>query len=306
MAYYQYHHLNGVYFNTGIVPTIDTRIEIDNAGFLVNGSWPGIISSEGVQEGAPAASVAITGSQYSNHPAIGVRFGSAEISSNGTNPLIPVVDEQMYNIVLDKDEFVIDGVSYQLGGSFSSTPQVPFVFGARNIQSPAQIYHELNGYIGDVRIYQGGVLVGEFKPTIHNGEYTYYDTVSQTYLTKHGTGTIEPGPSAEVFEPSQYDFDFGFNGGTQTFSIEATYAWTCTAPTDFTISQMSGSAGTTTVTITAPSRISTVNDTVTFTDSQSNTFDISISQSVGTITPNLTLYQGADTIKKMYYGNGLV
>lgn len=132
------------------------------------------------------------------------------------------------------------------------------------------------------------------------------DTVTDDVFYPTGSGYTLTYTNLEPFTPSQYDFDFGFNGGTQTFTVEADNAWTCTAPTDFTISPMSGNSGTTTVTITAPRRISTVSDTVTFTDSQSNTFDISISQSVGTITPNLTIYQGATTVKKMYYGNGLV
>ena len=111
---------------------------------------------------------------------------------------------------------------------------------------------------------------------------------------------------ADTFEPSQDTFAFDYAGGSETFTVTADNAWTCTTPTDFTISPISGNPGTTTVTITAPNRLATTTDTVTFTDSQSNTFDISISQSVGTITPNLTLYQGANTVKKMYHGDGLV
>lgn len=132
------------------------------------------------------------------------------------------------------------------------------------------------------------------------------DAVTDNVFYPSGTNYQLVYESLVNFYPSQDTFTFNANGGTQTFTVEATNAWTCTSPTDFVVSPMSGTAGTTTVTITAPRRISTVNNTVTFTDSQSNTFDISISQSVGTITPNLTLYQGAATVKKMYYGSGLV
>ena len=132
------------------------------------------------------------------------------------------------------------------------------------------------------------------------------DAVTDNVFYPTGTNYQLVYESLVSFYPSLDNFTFNANGGTQTFTVEADNAWTCTAPTDFTISPMSGNPGTTTVTITAPRRISTVSDTVTFTDSQSNTFDISISQSVGTITPNLTLYQGASTIKKMYYGSGLI
>lgn len=139
-----------------------------------------------------------------------------------------------------------------------------------------------------------------------NGNPCIVNTVTDDVLYPTGSGYTLTYTNLQPFTPSQDTFTFNANGGTQTFTVEADNAWTCAAPTDFTISPMSGTAGITTVTITAPSRISTVSDTVTFTDSQSNTFDISISQSVGTTTPNLTLYQGATTIKKMYYGDSLV
>lgn len=131
------------------------------------------------------------------------------------------------------------------------------------------------------------------------------DAVTDNVFYPTGTNYQLVYESLVSFYPSLDNFTFNANGGTQTFTVESTNAWTCTAHTDFTISPMSGNPGTTTVTITAPSRISTISETITFTDAQSNTFDISISQSVGTITPNLTLYQGATTIKKMYHGSGL-
>lgn len=132
------------------------------------------------------------------------------------------------------------------------------------------------------------------------------DAVTDNVFYPTGTNYQLEYESLVSFYPSQDTFTFSNSGGTQTFTVEADNAWTCSAPTDFTISPMSGSAGTTTVTITAPRRISTVSDTVTFTDAQSNTFDISIAQSVGTQSPNLTLYRGTSTIKKMYYGDDLI
>lgn len=139
-----------------------------------------------------------------------------------------------------------------------------------------------------------------------SGNPCIVDTTSDNTFYPTGSGYTMSYTRLENFSPSQDTFTFSGNGGTQTFTVEADNAWTCAAPTDFTISPMSGTAGITTVTITAPRRISTVSDTVTFTDTQSNTFDISVSQSVGTESPNLTLYQGSTTIKKMYQGTDLI
>ena len=139
-----------------------------------------------------------------------------------------------------------------------------------------------------------------------NGNPCIVDTTSDNTFYPTGSGYTMSYTRLENFSPSQDTFTFNGNGGTQTFTVEADNAWTCAAPTDFTINPMSGTAGTTTVTITAPSRISTISETITFTDAQSNTFDISISQSVGSVSPNLTLYQGSTTIKKMYHGTDLI
>lgn len=147
---------------------------------------------------------------------------------------------------------------------------------------------------------------GTWSTEIWYGDFYWLYITNEVLTDEEIRQVIDYNENIEVFEPSQDTFSFGFDGGTQTFTVEADNAWTCAAPTDFTISPMSGNPGTTTVTITAPSRFATVSDTVTFTDSDQNTFDISISQSVGTITPNLTIYQGATTIKKMYHGSGLV
>ena len=112
--------------------------------------------------------------------------------------------------------------------------------------------------------------------------------------------------NATTFEPSQDSFSFNTQGGTASFTVTADNAWMAAAPTDFTISPLSGSAGDTTVTITAPMRLTTKTNTVTFTDSEQNTFDITIAQSDQGINPNLTMYKGSTTIKKMYYGTDLV
>ena len=43
-----------------------------------------------------------------------------------------------------------------------------------------------------VKIYDDGVLVGEFLPRLNNGIPCLYDTVTQTYLSNLGSGTVTP------------------------------------------------------------------------------------------------------------------
>lgn len=307
MQFYQYLHLTDVYYKTGIIPTNNTRIEVDYAGYAsLNGKqYAGLISAEG--PGNPGdewgnRSFAICMGQ--NQPYWFYRVDGQAVDTN----IYPFTYGTTYSLVLDKNGFSVDGVLHPFSTAPSAfTCTTDLWIGVRN--SNGGISSSLrygDAYVGETRVYEDNVLVARFRPTQYNGDYTYYDAVSDTYLTKYGPGTVVPGPSADVFEPSQDTFTFNGNGGTQTFTVTADNAWTCTAPHNFTLSTISGNSGTTTVTITAPSRISTVSETVTFTDTQSNTFDISVSQSVGTESPNLTLYQGSTTIKKMYQGTDLI
>ena len=85
--------------------------------------------------------------------------------------------------------------------------------------------------------------------------------------------------NSTTFNPSQDTFSFDYTGGSETFTVEADNSWTAATPTYFTVSPLSGTAGTTTVTVTATPTASARNETVTFTDTETNTFDISIAQS---------------------------
>lgn len=101
------------------------------------------------------------------------------------------------------------------------------------------------------------------------------DTVSYPTAASGYTLTYE---SLATFYPSQDTFVFDATGGSETFTVEAGNSWTATTPTYFTVSPLSGSDGTTTVTVTAGATAGGRNETVTFTDTELNTFDISITQ----------------------------
>lgn len=291
MAYYQYHHLKNVYFRTGIVPTFDTVLEIDNAGFVSHngGTWPGMITSEGsVVWGNSTVGISLTQST----PYVEIKFGNSEI----TGQRIPISYGTRYSFRLDKNGLLIDGTTlYSLSPTSMGTPVNEFVFGARNMVGTIGNYGDL--YIGDLRIYQGGLLVAEYKPSEDGNGYTYYDTVSQTYLTKYGSGTIEPGPLAEVFEADKYEVDFGYAGGTNTITVTADNSWSCTTPTGFSMSPTISNPGETTVTVTTGHSGTEKAGTATFTDSNSNTFDVALTQSGdGALFPFAKIIRGTRRI----------
>ena len=279
MAFYEYLHIKDCWFKTGIVPTIDTRIEVDNAGFNSNwvggnldswgACWPGLIGC--CNSDWDSSTFMIKGSQYTTE--WDWKVGNKD---QGSGTLPSVSFGSRYNVSLDKNYFTVDGTQYAVNATSFTTNNYDIWLATNNFGGVN--YRNGDIFAGNIRIYQSGVLVLEWIPTFYNGEYTYYDTVSQTYATKYGSGTIEAGPSLTTFEPSQDSFSFDYTGGSETFTVEADNTWTSTTPTYFTVSPLSGSAGTTTVTVTAGATTSQRSETVTFTDSETNTFDISITQ----------------------------
>lgn len=296
MAYYQYHHLNGVWFKTGIIPNINTRIEVDKAGFHSFNThsdasdpygvgWPSLVGSN--QSDWDNTKFIIKCAQSNSVWNWGV--GSKDASGPS------LVFDTFHSVSLDRYYYTMDGVQHSINSTSMSTSDDDLWIGAVN--QNGQMFRCGDCYIGDVRIYDNGVLVGEFIPTIQNGEYTYYDTVSQTYLTKYGSGTIVPGPSLEVFEADKYAVDFTYAGGTDTITVTADNSWSCTTPTGFSLSPTSGNPGETTVTVTANHSGTEKAGTATFTDSNSNTFYVELTQSGdGSLFPFAKIIRGTRRI----------
>lgn len=90
---------------------------------------------------------------------------------------------------------------------------------------------------------------------------------------------IDYNENTDVFEADKYEVDFGYAGGTDTITVTADNSWSCTTPTGFSVSPTSGSAGTTTVTVTTNRSGTEKTGTAVFTDSNSNTFDVVLTQS---------------------------
>ena len=111
-----------------------------------------------------------------------------------------------------------------------------------------------------------------------NNQPCIVDAVTDAVYYPSGSNYTLTYENLEPFAPSQDTFSFDYTGGSETFTVEADNSWTAATPTYFTVSPLSGSAGTTTVTVTAGATTSQRNETVTFTDTDTNTFDISITQ----------------------------
>lgn len=108
---------------------------------------------------------------------------------------------------------------------------------------------------------------------------------------------IDYNENTEVFEADKYAVDFTYAGGTDTITVTADNSWSCTTPTGFSLSPTSGNPGETTVTVTANHSGTEKAGTATFTDSNSNTFDVELTQTGdGSLFPFAKIIRGTRRI----------
>lgn len=145
------------------------------------------------------------------------------------------------------------------------------------------------------KVTDGGVVVNEFVGAKNNDVVGLWDKTNDIFYAPT-SGTWSTG-SYDTFEADKYELDFGYAGGTDTITVTADNSWSCTTPANFSVSPTSGSAGTTTVTVTAGPTAGAKSETVTFTDAELNTFDISLTQTGdGSMVPFKKIIRGTRRI----------
>ena len=149
--------------------------------------------------------------------------------------------------------------------------------------------------IVSVTVRLNGSVVNEFVGAEDNGVVGLYDKANNVFY-QPTSGTWSTG-TYDNFEASKYEVGFTHVGGTDTLTVSSDYAWTCNTPADFTLSPTSGTAGDTTVTVTAGHSGVDRTNTVTFTDTNSNTFDVVLKQSGdGSLFPFAKIIRGTRRI----------
>lgn len=138
---------------------------------------------------------------------------------------------------------------------------------------------------------------GQYPSEIWYGDFYWLYITNEVLTDAEIQAVIDYNENADTFEADKYEVDFGYSGGTDTLTVTADYAWTCTTPSDFTLSTASGSTGTTTVTVTAGHSGVDRTNTVTFTDTNSNTFDVVLEQTGdGSLFPFAKIIRGTRRI----------
>jgi len=146
------------------------------------------------------------------------------------------------------------------------------------VRTSAQKIHYL-------KVWDNNVLTHDYAPALYKGTPCIVDKLSNKLFFAEwipGTETTDPltydnNPS-HVFSPSNSSLSFEPAGGEYELTVTSESAWQCTAATGYTISPMSGSAGTTTVTVTAEPNAGTekIKGTSTFYDAEGYAFDLKL------------------------------
>lgn len=174
------------------------------------------------------------------------------------------------------------------------------------------------GKIGNISIYENNVLTYKFCTVLDNNNVPcYYEEVNQKYyyvVNSAYQSLLTAGPLSHILiaEPSSLRFEP--NGGTSAFTVTSETGWTCTTPTNFTLSTTAGTSGDTTITVTAPNYTgaTAITETVTITDDDGYTANVVLKQKkyspYGLYNCFLgdtegTFYLGGLEVSNMYLGN---
>ena len=300
MQYVEYIQTDGrSWFDTGIIPNINTRVEIDRITPIQEGGdycCEGYIGAQNSDDSNDTFQIRQQGNYSENK--MWLRVGGTQISPSMTALT-------WTNVSLDKNNFTANGETFNVGTTtYGTCNYTMYISAIHNPQWAASTsrYRASASQIGRVKVYENGVLVGDFVPAIDNSTVGYYDEVSQSFKTNLGTGTPVAGPVLSSISASASKYAIRATGETINIVVSCENAWTVTGNTWLTLSA-TGDTGSTTITATAPSYTGVTDrtDTLTFTDSVTGDgAEITIKQKKYTL--GQPLYLGADEITEIYLG----
>lgn len=304
MQYVEYVLTDGYcWFDTGIIPTVDTKVEIVDL-------WPGVKAGDWPvyfgKSDTDWTNCTFVFKSNNNGDAFDSRFGS-QVKEG----YCPFTVDSNYNVVFDKNGITINNTLY----SWSETPTLStdshtLWIAAENNDSFGGDWNRHRASIakfGEIRIWENNTLIGDFKPAVdNNSNVGFYDEVSQSFKANLGTGTPVAGPLASSIDVSASKTFLAATGETINIVVNSENAWTVTGDTWLTLSS-TGDTGSTTITATAPSYTGVTDrtDTLTFTDSvTADEVVITIKQKK--YTNGQPMYLGSDEISEMYLGTDTI
>ena len=301
MQYVEYIQTDGYcWFDTGIIPNINTRVEVDIITPVAEGGsycCEGYIGAQNNDDAESTFQIRQQG-EYSENK-MWLMVGNTQIDPSTTALT-------WTNVSLDKDNYTANGETFSVGATYFDTCEYSLYISA--IHNPqwdnsSDRFRASASKIGRVKVYESGVLAGDFIPAIDdNNNIGYYDEVSQTFKANLGTGTPVAGPSLSSINVSASKSILASSGDTISIEVSTENAWSVSGATWLTLSSTGDTSGATiTATASDNNTGSARTETLVFTDSVTNdTAELVIKQKK--VSLGQPFYLGTDEISEMYLG----
>lgn len=314
MTYVEYIQTDGYcWFDTGILPSINTSAELSFSPGPKAGDWP-VYFGRSYNDWDNTTYTFKSNNQGTKFDA---RFGNVP-KENIQN--FTVWDD--YLVIFNNTGITINGnVATTWSPSIESEAVHTLWIAAENNTNTGGDWNRHRASIAKfyyLKLWENGVLIGDYRPAIDdNDNIGFFDEVSQTFKTNLGTGTPVAGPSLSSINVSASKTSLAAAGESITINVDTENDWVVSQTGNWLTLSATGGTGSTTITATAPSYSGATarEDTLTFVDM--NTTDeavIKIKQKKYTSGQPLYLggdeiteiYLGADSISEAYLGEDLV
>lgn len=169
------------YFDTNIIPDINTKIEAEITPLVNTTNWNGFIGAQNGDDTADTFQIRRNNNNTKFEPKVDSHYVNVDYATG-----------QTYTLSLDKDNFVINGVSYTISASTADTCNYTLYIGA--IHNPSwenstPAYRAGKARFGEIKIYSNGTLVADLMPAQSGNDYGFYDTVADAFRPNLGSGT---------------------------------------------------------------------------------------------------------------------
>lgn len=304
MIFLEYVQTDGYcWFDTGIIPDINTRVEVDYIHPVAEGGdycCEGYVGAQNYDDAYSTFQIRQQG-DYTDHQ-MWLRVGNRQISPNDTATT-------WRNVSLDKDYFKVNDHTYQVGAtSFDTCNYTLFISAIHNpYWDDNYTRHRASAsQIGRVKVYSSNVLVGDFVPANNNGVIGYYDLVSETFKANLGTGTPIASPNSTSINVEASKTYVSSAGETFTITVTCENSWTVVGSAEWlTLSQTSGT-GNAEITATVAENSGDARDvTLNFYD-ETTEDNVNLTINQKRYTSGQPVYLGGTTITEMFLGGSTV
>ena len=178
------------WFDTGVYPNIDTKIEVSftpfDRSFIPQNyqkSWGGIIGAQ---------------NQDDDNATFQIRFSAAtstilgRVGDGGDVGRFNTIYGARYTATLDKNAFILNGSQVPTNATSEDTCDYTIYISAINngVYHHTWVNHRATPNIfHEVKIWQNNVLIRDYVPVVYNNSPCFYDTVNELYIYNIGSGT---------------------------------------------------------------------------------------------------------------------